>query len=122
MGSTVWKSCIEQLEGDLSPQQFNTWIRPLQAIEENNNILLYAPNRFVQDWINEQYLDQIRLIINKLSDVSEYSITVEVGNQAPDLASKKTSPKPLKPITKKSSQRKSSNLNLNFSFDSFLSF
>jgi chromosomal replication initiator protein len=120
LGSTVWKSCIEQLEGDLSPQQFNTWIRPLQAIEENNNILLYAPNRFVQDWINEQYLDQIRLIINKLSDVSEYSITVEVGNQAPDLASKKTSPKPLKPITKKSSQRKSSNLNLNFSFDSFV--
>jgi chromosomal replication initiator protein len=120
LSSTIWKSCIEQLEGELSPQQFNTWIRPLQAIEEHNNILLYAPNRFVQDWINEQYLEQIKTIINKLSSVSEYSITVEIGNQAPEFINKITTPKPLKPVILKPSQKKSSNLNLNFSFDSFV--
>ena len=47
------------LEGELSPQQFNTWIRPLQAVENHGSIRLYAPNRFVLDWINEQHLEQI---------------------------------------------------------------
>ncbi len=117
---SVWKSCIERLEGELSPQQYNTWIRPLQAVEEQNSVHLYAPNRFVQDWINEQYLDQIRQIIKSLSNGSEYSVTIEVGNQLTNIAKTNTPSKP--PITPKNKvvQRKSSNLNINFSFDSFV--
>nr|MCU0735551.1 hypothetical protein [Methylotetracoccus sp.] len=31
--STLWSHCINKLEGELPPQQFNTWIRPLHAVE-----------------------------------------------------------------------------------------
>ena len=37
--------------GELPEQQFNTWVRPLQAVEGRASALL-APNRFVVDWVN----------------------------------------------------------------------
>ena len=42
------------LEAELPEQQFNTWVRPLQAIEGDGALKLLAPNRFVVDWINAQ--------------------------------------------------------------------
>ena len=81
MGLSVWQSCLEQLEGELSPQQFNTWIRPLQAIEDQDSIRLLAPNRFVRDWINEQYLQRIEQLLHGLTADREWGLTLEVGSQ-----------------------------------------
>ncbi|MDH3411330.1 MAG: hypothetical protein OEM98_02475, partial [Gammaproteobacteria bacterium] len=50
---TLWKKCLDRLEGELSPQQFNTWIRPLHAVEDGECLRLLAPNQFVRDWVNE---------------------------------------------------------------------
>ncbi len=120
MGMSVWKSCLERLEGELSPQQFNTWIRPIQAFEDQKSIRLYAPNRFVLDWINEQYLEKIKLIIGKLSSGSEYLITVEVGSQLQSPEKNSRASKPVSLTKSKVVQKNSSNLNKNFSFNSFV--
>ncbi len=48
------------LEGSLSEQQFNTWIRPLQAVAEGASLRLLAPNRFVVDWVRGHCLEDIR--------------------------------------------------------------
>ncbi len=32
------------------------WIRPLQAELSDNTLALYAPNRFVLDWVRDKYL------------------------------------------------------------------
>ena len=48
------------LEGALSEQQFNTWIRPLQAVEDGLLLRLLAPNRFVVDWVRAHAQEQIR--------------------------------------------------------------
>ena len=66
LGISIWQSCLEQLEGELSPQQFNTWIRPLQAVEDTESIRLLAPNRFVLEWINHQYLGRIQELVGSL--------------------------------------------------------
>ncbi|NKB36298.1 MAG: chromosomal replication initiator protein DnaA [Gammaproteobacteria bacterium] len=117
---SVWKSCIEHLEGELSPQQFNTWIRPLQAVEDKQQIKLYAPNRFVLDWINEQYLDQIKSFLKGKGSVDEITITIEVGSQQLDSPVKQKSiSKPASELKPKV-QRSSTNLNQGFSFDSFV--
>ncbi|MCG7934880.1 MAG: chromosomal replication initiator protein DnaA, partial [Candidatus Thiodiazotropha taylori] len=47
----LWHRCTEHLEQVLSPQQYNTWIRPLQIIEDDKLLRLLAPNRFVLDWV-----------------------------------------------------------------------
>ncbi len=115
---SVWESCLERLEGELTPQQFNTWIRPLQAVEEDNNIRLLAPNRFVLDWINEKYLDRINVLLEKILGVNACNIVVEVGsNSTIEPAAKsragRTDPAP-------SSKRYSNYLNSNFTFASFV--
>ena len=47
--TTVWNRCVRDLQAELPEQQFNTWIRPLQAIEDGPVLKLLAPNRFVVD-------------------------------------------------------------------------
>ncbi len=114
----VWESCIEHLEGELSPQQFNTWIRPLQAVEHSKNINLYAPNRFVLDWINEKYLDLIKAFLQSLG---EYTVSIEVGSQVLSKASNSGVKKAVNPEKiQRKVQRSSNNLNNNFNFDTFV--
>jgi len=50
---------VELLRDELPAQQFNTWIRPLQVEAEGDELRVYAPNRFVLDWVNEKYLGRL---------------------------------------------------------------
>jgi chromosomal replication initiator protein len=80
--ASVWNRCVQQLRSDLSEEQFNTWIRPLQAVEDNLTLKLLAPNRFVVDWVNANCVDRIsQLAVDGAGP--EYSIVVEVGSRAP---------------------------------------
>lgn len=121
MAFSPWKYCLERLEGELAPQQFNTWIRPLHAIEDNSSILLLAPNRFVMDWVNDQYLSKIRDLLNKAPDNNNISISIEVGSQPArtnNEASSKVAADNTEPQQK--AIKHSSNLNPDFTFDSFI--
>ncbi len=80
MKPDLWKQCLIDLERDLSEQLFNTWIRPLQAIQENNALRLLAPNRFVMDWVQQQYLQQLQVLIERHSN-NPMTISLEVGSQ-----------------------------------------
>jgi len=77
--SAVWNLCLGRLEDDLSPQQFNTWIRPLQAIEEGGHLKLLAPNRFVRDFIVKEMLDEVARLVNSFS-TTPLDLKVEVGS------------------------------------------
>lgn len=114
---SVWESCLERLEGELTPQQFNTWIRPLQAIEEENFIRLLAPNRFVLDWINEKYLDRINKLLEKILNGNSCNLVVEVGsNNKSEPAGKQRENR----ADAVSVKRYSNYLNSNFTFASFV--
>ena len=127
METTPWKRCLEQLEGELTAQQFDTWIRPLHAIEDNNAIQLLAPNRFVQDWISERYLSRIEeLLSNKLPREEKVSIKIDVGSRGSLAPTKQqgVSTNKDKATTNKDETKKPSNIsnNLNpaFTFNSFV--
>ena len=79
--SSPWNYCLERLEGELTPQQFNTWIRPLQVEERGTSVLLLAPNRFVKDWVHEQYFEKIGTILSENEAYSQFSLSLEVGCQ-----------------------------------------
>jgi chromosomal replication initiator protein len=60
--SSFWNSCLSQFEQELSPQQFNTWIRPLRLEGEEvpeKGLRLVAPNGFILKWVKERYLGRI---------------------------------------------------------------
>lgn len=128
MGISPWKRCLERLEGELSPQQFNTWIRPLQVVESDDSIRLLAPNRFVLDWINERYLSRIKELIDSQADNQEISLKLEIGSREQNKtgANSKKSAEPSLTKTEtvgnrsKKSIKHSSNLNSYFTFDNFV--
>ena len=78
---SAWKTCLERLAGELPPEQFNTWIRPLQAIEDKAGVRLLAPNRFVLDWVSEKYLQRIEELLRSQEQGAKLSLSLEVGSQ-----------------------------------------
>jgi chromosomal replication initiator protein len=127
VGTSPWKRCLERLEGELSPQQFNTWIRPLHAIESDNSVRLLAPNRFVLDWVSERYLSRMEeLISNHSPDDKQTSLKLEIGSRNSNKKTESTNiPNNRTTGTEKekppSQQVKhSSNLNTSFTFNTFV--
>lgn len=82
MTTGLWKRCLDQLEEELPPQQFNTWIRPLQAVQDPQALRLLAPNRFVVDWVRQRFLARIGELVGQYAG-GALSVLVEVGSQAP---------------------------------------
>ena len=76
---SVWKKCLERLEGELSSQQFNTWVRPLRAVQDDGQLRLYAPNRFVLDWVKERFLSRIGALAEQVVG-GALPVFLEVGN------------------------------------------
>ncbi|HEB55095.1 MAG TPA: chromosomal replication initiator protein DnaA [Gammaproteobacteria bacterium] len=123
----MWSNCLQRLEQELTDQQLNTWIRPLQVIEEDNQIKLLAPNRFVQDWVKQNFQDKIQSILLDLDAEQPPQLLVEIGSQSrgPD---KKPAPAPVenaqpflqnRPKTSEQSFVEH-NLNPQFTFDNFV--
>jgi chromosomal replication initiator protein len=115
VSQSLWDQCLDRLEGELSAQQFNTWIRPLQSVQKGNQIRLLAPNQFVLDWINQNFFNRIQELISQLHGV-ELPVRLEVGSQTlttPTAASKPSS-------QQSANLRRNSSLNPNFTFDTFV--
>jgi len=81
--TSIWNQCIQALEADLSEQQINTWIRPLQPVEEQAGLRLLAPNRFIVDWVNANCMDRISDLVSNSKGWPPGSVSVEVGHKAP---------------------------------------
>ena len=77
--TTLWNDCVRELQAELPEQQFNTWIRPLQAVEDGKALKLLAPNRFVVDWLQQHYVERILQLIDKNGDSME--LVIEVGSR-----------------------------------------
>ena len=80
VGRSVWHKCLDRLQDELSAQQFNTWIRPLQARQHDDALVLMAPNRYVKNQVQVAYLDRISELLEQLGDpVRPLEVTVDVG-------------------------------------------
>ncbi len=118
--STLWNECIRVLQGELPEQQFNTWIRPLQAVDDGAVLRLLAPNRFVIDWLQQHHLERILEIVDDTG--TEIEVVLEVGSrEAPTPAGVATDkrPQPM-PIRTGGQARVAPRLNPQFTFESFV--
>ena len=77
--TTLWNRCVRQLRSELSEQQFNTWIRPLQAVEQGDVLRLLAPNRFVVEWLREHFLQRISEVVTTAD--ADAKVIIEVGSR-----------------------------------------
>jgi chromosomal replication initiator protein len=79
---SLWNRCLRVLESELPMQQFNTWVRPLQAIERDGQLRLLAPNRYVIEWLGENSLSRIRELIQAFAEGTAPDLVLDVGTRA----------------------------------------
>src|SRR5450830_1748073 len=61
-----WSTCLLRFEQELSTQQFNTWIKPLRCETVNGSVRLLAPNRFVQQWVKDRFMQRIQTFADEI--------------------------------------------------------
>jgi chromosomal replication initiator protein len=131
-----WSSCLNRFEQELSAQQFNTWIKPLQMEVGDNAIRLLAPNKFVQQWVKEKFLGKIEMIAAELlpkNTIIELSICEKIAvkktynsglskkaNLAENSNSSIANVIATKTVVKIQSNERASGLNPSFNFDNYV--
>ncbi|QYJ82468.1 chromosomal replication initiator protein DnaA [Shewanella aegiceratis] len=135
MAVSLWQQCIGRLQDELSAQQFSMWIRPLQAEMDGETLVLYAPNRFVLDWVRDKYLNTINQFFTEQMGSDAPKLRFDIGSRP---ASKPAAPaastkSPVAPAASKSPSKPSfnsnepaatanhrSNMNPTYQFDNFV--
>lgn len=88
---SAWQRCLQHLDNDLSEQQMNTWVRPLQVGSgPADHLILLAPNRFVKDWVTDNYLEKI----NKINNLFGLTTVVSVVEEDPTIPASRTAGEP----------------------------
>lgn len=114
----VWSYCLQRLEGELSDQELNTWIRPLQAVPGPQGLRLLAPNRFVLDWVRQHYFQRIRELAASGSGSQPCAVGLDIGSVAPLPAAPAAAQNPAPPVV--AAPPLGSRLNPDFTFASFV--
>ncbi|HBO0015378.1 TPA: chromosomal replication initiator protein DnaA [Pseudomonas aeruginosa] len=81
MSVELWQQCVDLLRDELPSQQFNTWIRPLQVEAEGDELRVYAPNRFVLDWVNEKYLGRLLELLGERGEGQLPALSLLIGSK-----------------------------------------
>jgi chromosomal replication initiator protein len=127
---SLWNRCLRVLEGELPTQQFNMWVRPLQAIERNGELKLLAPNRYVIEWVGDHSLARINELVREFADGAALKVVLDVGsrpgvhgagafNGTPDSAPHPTGTTPPK-VRRPAPSVLGNRINPDFTFDSFV--
>ena len=143
MSATLWQQCLNRLQDELPSAEFSMWIRPLQAELEDNTLTLFAPNRFVLDWVRDKYLLRINGLLSEFCGSNCPQMKFEVGKRrtpvnlmasssnsapasqssaAPDKAPVQTHTMPswIERAEDKPQLIYKSNVNVNYTFDNFV--
>jgi len=78
---SVWEQCSSVLKSELTEQEFITWIQPLQVDFDDNSLILLAPNRFVLDWIKQNFFDRILGILTQILSDETIDLKLDVGTK-----------------------------------------
>ena len=107
--TTLWDKCLKDMGDSLSDKQMKTWLHPLEVSLDNSTLSIVAPNKFIKDMVETDYLQMIKeAVINQSNDkVNEINLSLpDVKRTAAVIKNR------LKPIE--------STLNRDLNFDNFV--
>ncbi|MEL0047412.1 MAG: chromosomal replication initiator protein DnaA [Gammaproteobacteria bacterium] len=125
MKEAIWQECLGQLQSEISGDQFETYLRPLQADFSKGKLTLLAPNIYVEDKVRTTYLARISEYFAASSEQQEVLLSVGGMREAQPL---RAEAKTRSGMTTHKTQLKhgeqlvkpSHNLNSDFTFDAFV--
>jgi len=78
----VWQHCLRELSDEIPSDEFETYIKPLQVVFDEETIQLYAPNIYVEREVSKAYLSRITDLISRAQGADEtLNIMVGVGHR-----------------------------------------
>ncbi|AJD46425.1 chromosomal replication initiator protein DnaA [Isoalcanivorax pacificus W11-5] len=137
MSEELWNRCLARLEDELPAQQYSMWIRPLQVVAsaDGGELILFAPNRFIVDWVRDKYLERIGELLGELQTGALPTLNLKVGASRPSRPAVTPAPvatpaptpavnAPVQPprdtAASTTTAKHRSNLNSTFLFDNFV--
>jgi chromosomal replication initiator protein len=75
----LWDKCLKKIEDEIDEHDFNMWVRPLSAVNDDRSFRLHAPNRFIRDWLNENLIDQLTASLHHFNGADK-EIVIELDN------------------------------------------
>jgi chromosomal replication initiator protein len=78
----IWLEAQSNIEKVLTPQTFNTWIKPIKFLSSSNYLIeLGVPNKFIQEWVVEKYMVMIQEAVSSITD-AKYQIHFIISDSA----------------------------------------
>ena len=83
--NTVWNQCLEIIKNEVSEQGFTTWFQPIVPLRlEGKNLTIQVPSQFFYEWLEEHYIQVLKKSLTSvIGDGAklEYSVIVDQGNK-----------------------------------------
>ena len=81
----IWARCLERLKEELPSEEFSMWIRPLQCEQTENDIILYAQNHFILDWVRDKYRNTFTALLDEFSQQESPELKLTVRSRREDI-------------------------------------
>ena len=128
MNEAIWQKCLGQLENEVNGDQFETYLRPLQADFSKGGLTLLAPNIYVEEKVRSTFLARINEYFEHNSEKGDVLLSVGGMKEAKPLRASAKRPTDLgyghvdakRPVSGEASSRPTHNLNREFTFASFV--
>ena len=128
MNEAIWQKCLGQLENEVNGDQFETYLRPLQADFSKGGLTLLAPNIYVEEKVRSTFLARINEYFEHNSEKGGVLLSVGGMKEAKPLRASAKQPTDLgygqvdtkRPVSGEASSRPTHNLNREFTFASFV--
>lgn len=77
---SIWQQCLGRLVEEVSSEQFDTYIKPLQVVVGEGSVSLMAPNIYVEEQVRFAYLKRIQDMVSQITGLDEQiDIALSVG-------------------------------------------
>jgi len=77
----LWNRCLNVIKDNISEASFNTWFAPIVSLKyENNVFVLQVPSQFFVEYIEEKYIDLLRMTLYREAGVGtklEYRVLID---------------------------------------------
>ena len=103
----IWNDCLNKLSETLTEKEMRLWIAPLKVKKDGDALKLYAPNKFMKEEIEKNFLSKIAGVANQLAENT--LISLDVNSPVKTIEKVRTMPSGFV-----------SNLNSDMTFESFV--
>ena len=74
--NNIWTKCLEKLSESITEKEMRLWIAPLKVKKDGNSLKLLAPNKFMKDEVEKNFLEKITNALTNITDGVRISLDV----------------------------------------------